>query len=97
MLVRNPAERPSALRVVSAVDEAMTAVVSSLPVGSEKHPPTTITRPRTKNRWDTSVGSPDANTHSMPRGQGNSPGGENSQVEHQTEVVAHSGRGSGGQ
>ncbi|CAM9594682.1 unnamed protein product [Ectocarpus sp. 4 AP-2014] len=97
MLVRNPAKRPSALRVVKAVDEAMTAVVSSLPVGSEKHPPTTITRPRTKNQSDTCVGSPDANTHSMPRGQGDSPGGENSQVEHQTEVVAHSGRGSGGQ
>ncbi|CAB1097328.1 unnamed protein product [Ectocarpus sp. CCAP 1310/34] len=97
MLVRNPAKRPSALRVVSAVDEAMTAVVSSLPVGSEKHPPTTIIRPRTENQSDTSVGSPDANTHSMPRGQGDSPGWENSQVEHQREVVAHSGRGFGGQ
>ncbi|CBJ33057.1 conserved unknown protein [Ectocarpus siliculosus] len=97
MLVRNPAKRPSALRVVSVVDEALTAVVSSLPVGSEKHPPTTITRPKTKNQSATSLGSPDANTHSMPRGQGDSPGGEHSQVEHQTEVVAHSGRGSGGQ
>lgn len=90
MLVRSPAKRPSALRVVSVVDEALTSVVSTFPVGSEKHRPTATTPSAT------SRGPPDANTHSMPRGQGDSPDAESSQVERQTEVVAHSARGSGG-